>query len=304
MATQGAALGVLFETVRAGVREGLIEPPPEAERRALGGMFDALKKEAGKCRFMLDARQGYWYGIPKIGTEGKNAMTKAVAYFRVSTRKQGRSGLGLEAQRAAVESFAKQSGAVVLKDFCEVESGKKSNRPELAAALAFAKRAGATLVVAKLDRLARNVAFLSRLMESGVQFVACDNPHATPFTIHILAAVAEWEAEAISKRTKEGLAAAKRRGVKLGSARPGHWQGREEARLEGARKGAAAARKVRSAKAREEYADLVPAIQAMREEGKSFRAIAEALNAEGHRTRRGADFVAATVHKILRRAEG
>jgi DNA invertase Pin-like site-specific DNA recombinase len=168
---------------------------------------------------------------------------KIIAYYRVSTAKQGKSGLGLEGQRAALETFASQQGATVVADYQEIESGKRSDRPQLARAVAHAKRSKATLVVAKLDRLSRNVAFLSTLLESGIDFVACDNPHANKFTIHILAAVAEHEAEAISLRTKAALEAAKRRGKKLGSARPGHWQGREAARQRGAIKGAAAARR-------------------------------------------------------------
>ena len=155
-------------------------------------------------------------------------ITKIVAYYRVSTKRQGESGLGLEGQQVAVAAFAKQHGASIIASYIEVESGKRSDRPVLAQALGHARLAKATLVVAKLDRLARNVAFLSALMESGVDFVACDNEHANRLTIHILAAVAEAEAKAISERTKTALAAAKRRGVKLGSARPGHWKGREE----------------------------------------------------------------------------
>jgi DNA invertase Pin-like site-specific DNA recombinase len=125
-----------------------------------------------------------------------------ISYFRVSTRKQERSGLGLEGQKAAVASFAGSNGARVLAEYTEVESGKRADRPALAKAIAQAKRCRATLVVAKLDRLARNVAFTSALRESGVDFVACDNPHANRLTIHIPAAVAEDEARRISERTK------------------------------------------------------------------------------------------------------
>ena len=158
---------------------------------------------------------------------------KIVSYIRVSTKAQGNSGLGLEAQRSAVGAFADSRGANIQAEYREVETGKKKDRPELTKALAHCRRSKATLVVAKLDRLARNVAFTSALMESDVDFVACDNPHANRLTIHILAAVAEAEAVAISERTKAALAAAKARGVKLGSARPGHWNGREDRRLAG-----------------------------------------------------------------------
>ena len=137
---------------------------------------------------------------------------KYVAYYRVSTARQGQSGLGLEAQQSAVESFCEP-----IESFTEVESGKLKQRPELMRAIAACKRHKAILVVAKLDRVARNVAFVSTLMESGVEFIACDNPNANRLTIHILAAVAEDEASRISERTKAALAAAKRRGVVLGN---------------------------------------------------------------------------------------
>ena len=136
-------------------------------------------------------------------------MVKVVAYYRVSTAKQGASGLGLDAQRAAVAAWTAANGAAVLAGYTEVESGKRADRPELIKALAHAKRSKATLVIAKLDRLSRNVHFLSGLMESGVDFIACDNPHANKLTIHILAAVAEDEAKRISERTKAALAAYK-----------------------------------------------------------------------------------------------
>ncbi len=169
---------------------------------------------------------------------------KIISYFRVSTKKQGRSGLGLEAQKAAVVSFVRQHDATVLAEYKEIESGKKAKRPKLTEAIGHAKLAKATVVVAKLDRLARNVAFTSALMESGVDFVACDNPHANRLTIHILAAVAEEEGMRISQRTKDALTSARRRGVKLGSARPGHWKGREH--LRGWKRGAAVSGEARS----------------------------------------------------------
>ncbi len=141
-----------------------------------------------------------------------------VAYYRVSTRRQGDSGLGLEAQKAAIQAFIAGRGAIVA-EFTEVESGKLATRPQLDAALLAAKRAKATLVIAKLDRLARNVAFIAALLEKHVPFVACDMPEANEFMLHVMAAVAQHEARAISERTKAALAAAKRRGVRLGFAR-------------------------------------------------------------------------------------
>jgi DNA invertase Pin-like site-specific DNA recombinase len=229
--------------------------------------------------------------------------TEIIAYCRVSTRRQGASGLGMEAQRASVEGFAKQNGARIAGLYVEVESGKKSDRPQLAKALAHALRTKATLVVAKLDRLARNMAFLSALMDSKVPFMACDNPHANRLTLHILAAVAENEAKAISDRTKAALAAAKARGQKLGSARPGHWEGREKARLAGAKAGAIVSANVRAKAAAEAYADLLPTIQELRGKGKPLSAIADELNVQGHTTRRGKRWNPVQVARILDRAE-
>src|ERR1700730_18046711 len=143
---------------------------------------------------------------------------KFVAYFRVSTDRQGKSGLGLDAQREAVMSYLNGGSWTLVSEFTEVESGKRSdNRPQLAAAIAACKKQKARLVIAKLDRLSRNLAFIAALMESGVEFVAVDNPHMNKLTIHILAAVAEHEREMISERTKAALAAAKARGKVLGN---------------------------------------------------------------------------------------
>lgn len=141
-----------------------------------------------------------------------------VAYYRVSTQQQGRSGLGLEAQREAVRIYVVQRGGEVLAEFTEVETGKRSDRPELKAALNSCGRLKGTLVIAKLDRLARNMAFVANLMEGRADFVAVDMPHADRFTLHIFAALAEEEGRRISQRTKAALAAAKARGVKLGTA--------------------------------------------------------------------------------------
>lgn len=144
--------------------------------------------------------------------------TPVVTYLRVSTDRQGQSGLGLEAQRAAVAAYV--AGRPVLGEFVEVESGRKDDRPQLAAALALCRQRRAVLVIAKLGRLARSVAFISNLMASGVEFVAADMPQANRLTVHILAAVAEHEREMIAQRTKAALAAAKARGTRLGNPRP------------------------------------------------------------------------------------
>lgn len=146
----------------------------------------------------------------------KSGQRTFVAYYRVSTKGQGESGLGLAAQRQAVLAYVKGTGGRLLAEHTEIESGRRAKRPQLQAALAAARKAKATLIIAKLDRLARNVAFIANLMESHVDFVCVDNPNATPLTIHILAAVAEDEARRISQRTREALAQAKRNGRRLG----------------------------------------------------------------------------------------
>ena len=142
---------------------------------------------------------------------------KFIAYYRVSTARQGESGLGLEAQKHAVVTYLNGGKWQLLEEFTEVESGKNSKRPQIAAALAAAKKAKATLIIAKLDRLGRDLHFITGLMNSGIEFLAVDNPHANRLTIHILAAVAENDGRMISERTKAALAAAKARGTKLGT---------------------------------------------------------------------------------------
>lgn len=143
-------------------------------------------------------------------------MKKAIPYCRVSTERQGQSGLGLEAQQKAVRDYADAYQIELLTEFTEIESGATSKRPVLQQALEVCKQTKAILLIAKLDRLGRNVAFISKLMESDVDFVAVDNPNANKLIVHIMAAFAEYERDQISKRTKEALAAAKKRGIKLG----------------------------------------------------------------------------------------
>lgn len=226
--------------------------------------------------------------------------SRFITYYRVSTKKQESSGLGLDAQRSEVANFIERNGGEVVKEFTEVESGKNNDRPQLQAAVAYARRSKATLLVAKLDRLSRNVSFLANLMDSNIDFIAADNPHANRFTIHILAAVAEHERDLIAKRTKAALQAAKARGAKLGSSRPNHWKGREDKRLEGSIKGAKRAGEVHRENARNAYADVLPLIREMRGERKSLRAIARALNEQGIPTRRGKSWGPAQILNVLK----
>ena len=218
--------------------------------------------------------------------------------MRVSTKGQGESGLGLEAQQAAVDAYAKHSGCEVAQWYTEIESGKLADRPQLLKALAHARRSKATLVVAKLDRLARNVAFLSALMDSTVPFVACDNPHANRLTLHILAAVAEAEAKAISERTKGALAAYKARGGKLGGQLPQCRNLTPDAVAKGRQRSAESRAKAAS----EAYGDLVPAMRQWRTEGLTLQQIADKLHGEGHTTRHGKSWNAVQVSRVLERA--
>ena len=208
-------------------------------------------------------------------------ISPLVAYYRVSTERQGQSGLGLDAQRSAVAVYA--AGRTLLGEFVEVESGRKDNRPQLAASLALCRQKRAVLVIAKLDRLARSVAFISNLMESGVEFVAVDMPQANRLTLHILAAVAEHEREMISQRTRAALSAAKVRGIKLGNPRP-----------DMAKVSAAA-----SARAARFRAGILPVIRMLKAEGRSLRSVAAELNARGISSAQGRTWHAASVRAAL-----
>jgi DNA invertase Pin-like site-specific DNA recombinase len=219
------------------------------------------------------------------------ANGKFVSYLRVSTAQQGISGLGLEAQRASVEGFLNGGKWTLVKEVVEVESGKRNDRIALAMALRICRQQKATLVIAKLDRLARNVHFVSGLMESGVEFVAVDMPEANRFVVHIMAAVAEQEAEAISKRTKAALAAAKARGTQLG--------GRRVTAERFAEIGARA-RQAKSIKAATTRSEILPLLQKIRAAGAiTLRQIAAELNARGETTPRGGQWSAVQVQRIL-----
>jgi DNA invertase Pin-like site-specific DNA recombinase len=203
---------------------------------------------------------------------------KFVAYYRVSTDNQGKSGLGLDAQRKAVLDYLDGGKWELLEEFTEVESGKNGDRPELKKAIAFAKKHRARLVIAKLDRLSRNVAFIATLLEKKVDFVAVDDPHATKFNLHILAAVAEFERDAISKRTREALAAAKARGQQLGDPEIGQ----------------------RSRVAADAHAESLREIVTPLA-GRTTRAIAKALNDRGILAPRGGQWQSPQVMRLMNR---
>jgi len=221
------------------------------------------------------------------------ASGRFVSYLRVSTNKQGQSGLGLEAQRAAVTGYLNGGAGHLVAEVVEVESGRKAERPKLAEAIALCRAHRATLLVAKLDRLARNAAFLFSLRDSGIDFVACDMPDANRLTVGIMAVVAEAEAEAISARTKAALAAAKARGKKLGGFR-GHAGSLEDA---------AYARAAHTAKANARAADIAPLLARINPDGAlSLRAVAAQMNAEGIPSPNGkGKWSAATVSRLVRR---
>lgn len=223
------------------------------------------------------------------------ASGKFVAYLRVSTAKQGRSGLGLEAQQESVRRFVRERGGkIIAPEFVEVETGKRNDRPELEKALKRCRATGATLVVAKLDRLSRNVAFLMTLRDSGVSFVAADLPEANTMTVGVMAVVAQHECEAISARTRAALAAAKARGTVLGGPRPGAGDIARYQHL-----GVKAAR----CKAMTRLGDVADDLRQLASEGLSLRAIARRLNEQDVRTSRGASWTATAVKRALARID-
>ncbi len=222
-------------------------------------------------------------------------MTNAnyVAYYRVSTDRQGQSGLGLEAQRTAVMDHL--NGGALLDTFTEVESGRRNDRPELAKALDLCRRKKATLVIAKLDRLARNVAFIANLMDANVDLVAVDMPQANRLTLHIMAAMAEHEAQAVSQRTKAALQAAKDRGRKLGWSIPSRYGEQAQASAKGVTSNVTTADRF--------AANVAPVIRDIERAGvTTLQGIADALNARGVRTARGRQWYATTVKNVLDRA--
>lgn len=215
-----------------------------------------------------------------------------IAYYRVSTERQGRSGLGLDAQRVAVADYVTGRGAI-LSEFVEIESGKRNDRPQLAAAMAAAKKRRAVLVIAKLDRLARNVEFIAGLMNAGVEFIACDLPEANRLTLHMMAAVAEHEREVIAARTKAALAAAKARGTVLGFAS-------HAVNIQAEVSAAGVA--VVKGEADRHASNVLPIVREIERAGIStLRGIADALNARGVQTARGGQWYAATVRRLMQR---
>lgn len=215
---------------------------------------------------------------------------RCISYLRVSTERQGRSGLGLEAQRAAVSAFLDSRPLKLVAELVEVESGRRNDRPKLAEALSLCRVHNATLVIAKLDRLSRDAHFLLGLQKAGVRFVAADMPEANEMVVGIMAVVAQAERQMISARTKAALQAARARGVKLGT--PGNLTNQEAGR--------AKARARRAEIAEGWIADLAPVVSEVRASGaSSLREIAAALNAKAIPAARGGEWSAVQVMRIL-----
>jgi len=230
-------------------------------------------------------------------------MKQYVLYYRVSTKKQGKSRLDPEAQQDAAHRFVEFNDGEIIAEYTEVETEtNKRDRPVLREAASHARSAGACLVIAKLDRLVRNMPFISVLMESEAEFVCCDNQHANHLTLHILAAIAQQHSRRISERTKAAMAEAKARGIPLGSHRPGHWEGREHRR--GWKKATKVASVKRSEQVTKVYSFLMPKIKEMREAGRTMQQIADTLNAEGHRTTHGKPFGEVSIHRLIDRYLG
>ena len=229
------------------------------------------------------------------------ANGKFVSYLRVSTTKQGRSGLGLDAQREAVRSYLDGGKWKLIAEFVEVESGKDDNRPKLKEALHRAKVTGATLIIAKLDRLSRNVAFIANLQESGTKFVCADLPDANELTIHLFAAIAQHERKLIGERTKAAMAAAKNNPAWRRKHPNGFGNPNGAKALRGI--GNDAAVEVLKAKADEFASNIVQSIEDIRTEGATtLREIADELNAREIKTARGGQWYAGTVRNVLNRA--
>ena len=220
--------------------------------------------------------------------------TKYIAYLRVSTQKQGYSGLGLEAQKEIIQNHLRDVAPIA--EYIEVESGRKTDkeRPQLRAALEHCRKEGATLIVAKLDRLARNVSFLSSLLENEVEIVFCDFPQANKMVLHILAAISQYEAELIATRTKQALAAKKARGTKLGN--PEHLLNKH-------REAVANSNRTNREKARinPNNKRAVAFLKVLVTQEYTYNQMAETLNREGFVTSQGFQFTPSTVYKLIKR---
>jgi len=259
--------------------------PTRLQSQRFHAIFSAAYRMKGTFHIVKNA-----VDPPRPRVTGWSMIKKYISYLRVSTARQGESGLGLEAQRMTVANFVRSQGpdAQIVRECVEIETGKRADRPVLTEAIRECKANGYTLCVAKLDRLSRNLHFITALQNSKVDFVAADNPSATPFLIHILVAVAENERDMISNRTKLALEAAKRRGTKLGNPQ-----------FEKAIIKAVATRQQIAENRNTELRRIV--IETMEKTGLTKLAdIAEALNLRGIKTSRGSEFTPTHIHRLLK----
>lgn len=234
-------------------------------------------------------------------------FTKIVAYYRLSKPKKGknneetiRDAYGLEDQRREVAKIAAEYGAKIIGEFQEIVTGRKRklHREQLKKAISMARMHKAVLVIGKQDRLARNVAFIANLMEAGVDFICADRPHQSKMETHFRAVMDEEEGDRISDRTKRAMRIAKEKGILLGSARPGHWAGRENRR--GFKQAAVASALARTQRARDAYSFLIDHIVDMNNQGMTLDIIADRLNALGHQTTAGKPFHKAAVYRVFK----
>ena len=220
------------------------------------------------------------------------STTCYVSYLRVSTQKQGYSGLGLEAQKEIIQNHLHETTPI--SEFIEVESGRKKDRPKLKEALDLCRKTGATLIVAKLDRLARNVSFLSNLLESDVEIIFCDFPQANKMVLHILSAISQYEAELTASRTKSALAAKRARGFKLGN--PEHLMDKHQQAIQNS---------IMTCKTKADNNPnnkrAVAMLRTLVKEEHSLKEMADILNREGFVTSKGVCFSKATVYKLIKR---
>lgn len=219
-------------------------------------------------------------------------MTKYVAYLRVSTQKQGYSGLGLEAQREIIHNYLHDT--IPISEYVEVESGRKSDRPKLKEALSQCRKEGAILIVAKLDRLARSVSFLSSLLESDVEIVFCDFPQANKMVLHIISAISQYEAELTAARTKAALQAKKARGFRLGN--PEHLLDKHEEAIQNSIKTCKA-----KADSNPNNKRAIALLRTLVKEEHTYQEMAEILNREGFVSSHGCSFTRSTVYKLIKR---
>ena len=279
-------LGTPMKKTRRRTKQGAKTPKPRS-LRAIRAALDRITLSSTTIE------------VPVTLSGMSKTSTKAVAYYRVSTDRQGKSGLGLSTQKDSVAAWARSNGVEIIAEFTEVESGKRKDRPKVHEAIGEATLSDATLVVAKLDRLARKVSFLQPLLDADVPLVALDVPGSDRAMFQMMMVFAEMEGRRISARVKENLAKARRNGVKLGADREGH--ARDFTKAE-SKRGGKASGAARRASAREYNGKIASVLRGFRENGFSLAKIAAELNRKGKTTRRGCQWTPIQVSRVLQAA--